>query len=58
MRVSMIVVVFFCVRTRRLRRISPPFPTRFRPRQYRYEGWAANVDLTSDFRLQTSETYI
>ena len=27
----MIVVVFFCVRTRRLRRI---FPTRFRPRQY------------------------
>ena len=35
MRVSMIVVVFFCVRTRRLRRISPPppFPTRFRPRQ-------------------------
>ena len=34
MRVSMIVVVFFCVRTRRLRRILPPFPTRFRPRQY------------------------
>ena len=34
MRVSMIVVVFFCVRTRRLRRIFPPFPTRFRPRQY------------------------
>ena len=24
----------FCVRTRRLRRIFPPFPTRFQPRQY------------------------
>ena len=33
MRVSMIVLVFFRVRTR-LRRISPPFPTRFLPRQY------------------------
>ena len=34
MRVSMIVLVFFRVRTRRLRRIFPPFPTRFLPRQY------------------------
>ena len=49
MRVSMIVVVFFCVRTRRLRRISPPPPPlsqlAFGPAST-YEGWAADVDLT------------
>ena len=33
MHVSMIVVVFFRVRTCRLRRIFSPFPTRFQPRQ-------------------------
>ena len=33
MRVLMIVVVFFRVRTRRVRRIFSPFPTRFQPRK-------------------------